>query len=275
MIKLLKLIFKTAFLLIIIASLIFGYARLIEPYRLECRKISLSEKETAAICPFTIVLFGDTQFGFDYDCSHFEEVISMINSQEPDLIIFTGDLIDDLNTYTGDISEISSMLTRLSANFGKFAVYGNHDYALSGEAVYRKIMENGGFTVLENESFFLPELNVAVHGIDDCLIGFGDPSFLQYASEDCFNLVLCHEPDIFNELSDYSISLMLSGHTHGGQVRIPFYTDSFLPTYGKIYVSGLYESAGSFLYVTKGIGTTKLPLRFRAVPEVTVITVGQ
>ena len=66
---------------------------------------------------------------------------------------------------------------------------------------------------------------------------------------------------------------MLSGHTHGGQVRLPFFTSQFLPTHGEKYVSGLFDKNGSFLFVTKGIGTTKLPLRFGAVPEVAFIAI--
>ena len=223
--------------------------------------------------PFTIALFGDTHFGFYYDLEHFEEVIEMINEKSPDIIVFTGDLIDDLNTYEGDKAEVSAVLSRLQAKYGKFAVYGNHDYSKTGNPVYADIMEAGGFTVLENEYFYIPELNVTMYGIDDCLIGNGDPSVLLASSVYTFNLVACHEPDIFDEALDYNVSLMLSGHTHGGQVRLPFFTSQFLPTHGEKYVSGLFDKNGSFLFVTKGIGTTKLPLRFGAVPEVAFIAI--
>ncbi len=281
MFKLIKFVFKTALTLIIILSLVFAYAHIIEPFKLDANEIILSADDitasgksvSGASRPFTIALFGDTHFGFYYDLEHFEEVIEMINEKSPDIIVFTGDLIDDLNTYEGDKAEVSAALSRLQAKYGKFAVYGNHDYSKTGSPVYADIMEAGGFTVLENEYFYIPELNVTMYGIDDCLIGNGDPSVLLASSVYTFNLVACHEPDIFDEALDYNVSLMLSGHTHGGQVRLPFFTSQFLPTHGEKYVSGLFDKNGSFLFVTKGIGTTKLPLRFGAVPEVAFIAI--
>lgn len=81
--------------------------------------------------------------------------------------------------------------------------------------------------MLENEYFYIPELNVTMYGIDDCLIGNGDPSVLLASSVYTFNLVACHEPDIFDEALDYNVSLMLSGHTHGGRCACRFSPVSF------------------------------------------------
>ncbi len=281
MFKLIKFVFKTAITLIIILAAVFGYAHMIEPFRLDAHKISISASDitaggktvSGASRSFTVAVFGDTHIGFYYDLEHFEKAIEMINAESPDIIVFTGDLIDDLNTYSEDKEKVSDALRRLTAVYGKFAVYGNHDYSKTGNPVYADIMEAGGFTVLENEYFYIPELNVTMHGIDDCLIGYGNPSVLEAASEYTFNLAVCHEPDIFDQITDYNVSLMLSGHTHGGQVRLPFFTRQFLPPHGEKYVSGIFDNDGSFLYVTKGIGTTKLPLRFGAVPEIAFITI--
>ena len=275
MFRIIKRLFKTAFALIIIAALLLGYAYKIEPYRLRQSEFSLSgEFSKSAARSFTIVLFGDTHFGFCYSPDQFEKAAEKIRLLEPDLIVFTGDLVDDLNTYSGDFSEIEEVLAALPAKYGKFAVHGNHDYALSGKPVYVEIMEAGGFTVLTNETALIPELNTVIYGIDDCLIGNGNPDILLGADARYFNLVLCHEPDFFDAFSSHPISLMLSGHTHGGQVRLPFgLTDRFLPPYGQTYISGLYQNPGCTLYVTNGLGTTKLPLRFGAVPEITVLRI--
>ncbi len=272
-----KKLFKTAFVLIIIGALLFGYAYQIEPYRLRQNEVFLSgDLSKNAGRPFTVALFGDTHFGFHYSLTQFEKAAEKIRLAEPDLIVFTGDLVDDLNTYDGNFSEIEEALAALQAKYGKFAVHGNHDYALSGKPVYTEIMEAGGFTVLSNETVFIPELNTVLYGIDDCLIGHGDPDLLLGTNAQYFNLVLCHEPDFFDTFSSNSISLMLSGHTHGGQVRLPFgLTDRFLPPYGQTYISGLYQEAACALYVTNGLGTTKLPLRFGAVPEVAVLRITQ
>lgn len=137
-------------------------------------------------------------------------------------------------------------------------------------------MTDGGFKVLINETLYLPDYNMNIFGITDCLIGKSDLSILSAAGPDTFNLVICHEPDVFDQLSDRNISLMLSGHTHGGQVNIPIFTERFLPALGTKYVSGIFtavrDNSLNTLYVTKGIGTTKLPLRFMAKPEIAAIT---
>ncbi|MBE6030044.1 MAG: metallophosphoesterase [Clostridiales bacterium] len=259
-------------ILAVIGGGIFAYARLIEPYMLENTEVEISSEGLVPYDDFKVVLFGDTHLGFDYDLEHFDEVVDMINGENPDIIIFTGDLIDDLNIYEGDVSEVSEALSELSAPSGKYAVHGNHDYVRAGNDLYTEIMEAGGFDVLINETLYLPEYNINLFGVTDCLIGDGDVSFLNAAGPYTFNLVLCHEPDIFDWMDDYNVSLMLSGHSHGGQVRIPFYTDKYLPKYGMKYVNGLYEAGENTLYVTKGIGTTKLPLRFMAKPEIVTIT---
>lgn len=259
-----------------------------------------TDNDTASV---KIVLFGDTHLGFNYDLEDLYKVIDKINSQSPDIIVFSGDLIDNLNSYDGDTRLISEALSELSAPGGKYAVHGNHDYELSSNDPYTEIMEAGGFSVLINSSLYLPQYNINVFGITDCLIGSGDPSILTAAGPDTFNLVICHEPDIFDRISDFNATLMLSGHSHGGQVNIPLYTEYFLPALGTKYVNGMFtsyrtngaasqavsasehsespESSEIFersgcsvntLYVTKGIGTTKLPLRFRAKPEIVSIT---
>lgn len=224
--------------------------------------------------PLKIFFFGDTHFGFSYTLEDFEKVIAACDEEDPDLIVFTGDLIDDIKKYHGEFTEISDALNRLDAPLGKYAVFGNHDYGSNGSNAYRKIMTDGGFNLLVNEYDVIEAYNIVIFGIDDCLIGYGDPTVLEAASPDTCNIVLCHEPDIADRIAGYNVSLMLSGHTHGGQVYLPLYTNTYLPSYGEKYVRGLYEiGSGEFpLYVTKGLGTTSMPLRLFAKPETVSIT---
>lgn len=223
--------------------------------------------------PMKIFLFGDTHFGFSYTLEDFEKVIKACDEEQPDLIVFVGDLIDDIKKYPGDITEISDALNRLHAPLGKYAVFGNHDYGSNGSKAYREIMTDGGFRLLVNEYAFLEAYNIVLFGIDDCLIGYGDPDILAAASPDTCNIVLCHEPDIVDRITQYNVSVMLAGHTHGGQVYLPR-TSFYLPAYGEKYIRGLYpiEPGGFPLYVTRGLGTTKLPLRLFAIPEAAFIS---
>jgi len=137
-------------------------------------------------------------------------------------------------------------------------------------------MAAGGFTVLKNEIITIADKNLRIIGIDDVIIGYGDPSVAYKADGNMYNLILCHEPDIIESIMDSNTDYMFSGHTHGGQIRIPYYTEMFLPSYGKTYVKGEYQlnnQCETVLYVNPGLGTTKIPARFGAAPELTYLTI--
>lgn len=270
--KLIKFIFSLVLIVVLVVVLVLGYARFIEP---KLVKVNELEYESTSIKePVTVAIFADTHFGFDYTASDFEKAIDKINANPPDILLFAGDLIDNLSQFAGSTSEISDKLSKLKANDGKYAVFGNHDYGGGAEHKYEDIMENGGFQVLVNESVPFNKYNLRLIGIDDLLIGYGNPAIALNASSNMYNLVLCHEPDIFDKLVGSNTNLMTAGHTHGGQIQIPFYTEQFLPSYGEKYVKGEYTKENITLNVNAGLGTTKLPARFMAVPEITYITIS-
>ena len=272
--RLFKRIVITITILIILGAACIAYSYLIEPDRLHKTSVDVyTEKLNGDI--LKVALFSDIHFGDNYTVSDFEHVIDMINSESPDIIVFAGDFFDDLETFTGDVKDLSEAMGKLSAPLGKYAVFGNHDYSGKSEFSYEKIMSAGGFLVLKNEIINLNDVNLSIVAVDDCLIGYGDVEIVSYTDDTRFNLLLCHEPDVVDDIieNNYNFDLMLSGHTHGGQLRIPVLSHKFLPPLGKRYVSGMYDfDGGRQLYVTKGIGTSFLPLRFNAVPEVCFMT---
>ena len=277
MLRLLKMIFRLLVLLIVAGALLLTYARYIEPRLLVTEEVSIySDRLASGQKELTVAAFADTHFSDYYTTEDFARVVKKINAMEPDLIFFLGDLIDHYDEYEGDPADISAALAKLRASCGKYAVFGNHDYGGGAERHYQDIMEAGGFTVLMNESADLDSLGLTIVGIDDIMIGYGDPAAAAKCRTDSYNILLCHEPDIVTDMTDYDIDLMLSGHTHGGQVRVPFFDwESYLPPYGRVYQRGLYQlenGRGTDLYVTRGIGTTTLPLRFMSLPELTKIT---
>lgn len=269
--------------LILTAFILTGYARFIEPYILTADYMNYSEPlltTTSAATPdagsLKIALFADTHFSEYYTPENFQKVITRINNESPDIVFFLGDLVDEYDTYEGDIKEIERCLADINANIGKYAVYGNHDYGGGMQFKYPDIMEAGGFKLLINESEMLEQYNLCILGIDDMLIGYGDPSAAWSLDSDCCNIVVCHEPDVFDMISDCSIDLMFAGHTHGRQINIKPLQNIISPKLGSKYVKGSFDFSNarqSSLYVTSGIGTTKLPLRFGMVPEVNIITV--
>lgn len=280
MLKYIKTVFELFILVLILITIAFGYARYIEPYNLKSVEVSLDAPKLQLKPEETnlkIAVFSDTHFSEWYTVDDFEKVISTINKQSPDLVFFVGDLIDNFNSYTGEVDTIIDSLSKIEAPLGKFAVYGNHDYGGGAERKYKGIMQAGDFTVLAGEYYAFDDYNLALIGIDDILIGDGSPAIASWGRDDFYNIVLCHEPDVVDNILDYNVNLMISGHTHGGQINIPGYTSKFLPTYGEKYLSGLFEFQNDIntkLYVTSGIGMTKLPIRFLAPPDVTFITLS-
>jgi len=267
---------RIATLLMILVLAVLGYARYIEPFMLEVNDVIVESPRIAGGAEnLKIVVFGDTHFGDYYSTGDFDKVVDAISKAEPDLVVFTGDLIDHYNAYYEDDSVISGKLSKIEAPLGKIAVFGNHDYGGGAEYKYQAIMEAGGFKVLKNEYFGMNELNIGIIGIDDVIIGYGDPSAASWGRPDYFNIVVAHEPDLVDEVLDYNADLMISGHTHGRQVNLNFFDDYVLPPYGQKYIQGLYEfenERDTRLYVNSGIGMTKLPFRFLSPPELTCIT---
>lgn len=210
--------------------------------------------------------------------------IEQINRMQPDAVLLTGDFV----TYEitpRRLSERSAwqcaeMLSELKCP-QRYAILGNHDHWLSGTEVARALRANG-IPVLINS--YLPiERNgsrIWLAGIDDPLCGRPDPDKAIPASirriEGQPLIVMCHAPDYADKLLAHpagkSIGLMLSGHTHGGQVRFPFVGALDLPPGGRKYVEGLFRLGSMQLYVNRGIGTVGVPFRFRCPPEITAFS---
>lgn len=265
-------------LLLVIAApfLLAGYARYVEPYMLITRTVTVEATKHVPEC--TIVFFSDTHFGKDYSEKNVERIVKRINRSEPDLVIFGGDFLDNYarDREELDLEYIGAELSKIEASYGKFAVWGNHDYGGGAVRVYQELMTDGGFQVLENESCLIEELNMKVFGYDDYLLGRTEESLYQIQSQ-YFNLIAAHEPVVANLIENTGDNLLLTGHTHGGQVGIPAIREKVIPKGSGGYAKGLYtkEEIGTKsslqMFVSSGIGTTLYPIRFLNVPEIVEI----
>lgn len=274
-----KKIFSFIFIIIFIVFSALIYARFIEPNLLTVRYENMSSSllnEDAD--KLKILLFSDTHISSHFDENDLKRAVERINEEAADIVVFGGDLIDEFNTYENkdNINEIWEILSEIKAPSGKYAVYGNHDYGGGAERVYAQIMENSGFMLLKNEKIQLNDYNINIIGMDDSIFGDYDRETITgMLDKDRCNIVLSHEPDVIDFLLEYDADLFLSGHSHGGQINLPF-LDS-LPLLAKKYTRGLY-SFDNFrqtkLYVNIGLGTSQIPMRFMAVPELTVITLN-
>lgn len=253
------------------------YSIYIEPkwIRVKNHTITLDKTNGQAI---KIVQFSDTQLGEFFSLKQLEEVVDKINETSPDIVIFTGDLIDNASNYS-DIDKIPRILSKIKATYGKYSIYGNHDYGGGGVRYYSSIMTESGFKILKNSSASLKiaSTNIKLFGADDNLMSRYDlNSTLKGISSKDINLLLIHEPDIIDDFKDYPIDLAFAGHSHGGQVRIPFYGPLKSNVLAEKYTHGFYtidNKRKTKLYVNTGLGNTKLPFRFGNIPEITVFTI--
>jgi uncharacterized protein len=255
------------------------YAHQIEPRLLRVSSHTIKHASIPrSFDGFKIIQFSDTHLGFQYDLDQFKKLLSQINNLKPDVIFFTGDLMDAPNQYPY-AEEIIPLLKNLHAPFGKFSIYGNHDHGGYGSDIYKNIMELSEFKLLLNDSNEIKMLDgssIFVMGVDDAMLG--RPNF-QATTEKVpdsspYKILLSHAPDLADEAAKYGVHLQLSGHSHGGQIQIPFMGALITPPYAKKYREGFYEIKTSeyplTLYVNRGIGTTRLPFRFFSKPELTV-----
>jgi predicted MPP superfamily phosphohydrolase len=206
-----------------------------------------------------------------------EELIEKINKIKADIIFFTGDLMDEPNKYS-EANQIPPLLQKIEAPMGKFAIYGNHDHGGYGSDIYKSIMEEAGFILLLNENRKIEVSGSSIHviGIDDAMLGRPDIKLAaENIAEPSYKILLSHAPDLADGASSFGIQLQLSGHSHGGQIKIPFFGALVKPPYAERYHEGFYEIGSQeplTLYVNRGLGTTRLPFRFLSRPEMTVFT---
>lgn len=259
----------TIFLIIIVG--LFVYARYIEPQMMMVR---YEEFEADIDEEIRIALFSDTHFGDDYSQEKIEEIVQQINESEPDIVVFTGDFFDNYSEDKDilDLDYLTQELLKIEAP--AYACEGNHDVGGGAEFMFEEFMENAGFTVLTNENLYLKEYGINLVGLEETF--FNDPSAgIEYLSETEYNLVLIHQADFTEEFPDGLTGLVLAGHSHGGQIYIPFITDMILPEGTKNFRKGFFEGAASGgtmdVYVTSGLGTTAIPMRFLNVPEIVII----
>jgi predicted MPP superfamily phosphohydrolase len=181
-------------------------------------------------------------------------------------------LFDNYAKYAHE-EEIIQKLKEMTATVGKYAVWGNHDYGGGAGHIYERVMNRGGFEVLTNAGETLPLPNgkkLFIGGLDDSLLGnpFVEAT-LSYRDRYDYSVLLTHEPDVADKFVGTNTQLVLAGHSHGGQVRLPFY--QVKNVLAEKYVRGLYElSDHTQLYVNTGLGTTAIHARFGVPPEISV-----
>jgi uncharacterized protein len=268
---LLALLFLLAFLAL--------WAFVIEPSRLVLRETRI----TLPSCPeslkgLRIAVFSDLHAGSPYITTEkIRRIVDTTNAAQPDLILLPGDFVIQ-GVPGGRFMEpevMASALKGLRARFGVFATLGNHDWWYNGPRVKRSL-ENAGITVLENDAAMIERDGAAIWmaGIGDKWEGNPDiASALARVNDGAPIIALTHNPDIFPSIPA-RVALTVAGHTHGGQVALPIIGRPIVPSdYGERYAVGHIVEGSKHLFVTSGIGTSILPVRFRVPPEISLLTI--
>jgi predicted MPP superfamily phosphohydrolase len=195
------------------------------------------------------------------------------NRRAPDLAVVTGDMVTSGTDFYEDVAEV---IGALRAKFGVFASMGNHDYfGAEGEPLV-SMLRARGVGVLRNEGVVIERdgAKLWLAAIDDTWTRRDDIArAMEHRPEGVTSVLLAHDPNRFDAAADAGANVVLSGHTHGGQVGVPFlYRIANLASFGYRYNVGLYQRGRSVLYVHPGLGTTGPPMRLGVPPEVAILT---
>lgn len=253
---------------------VYGYARFAEPSWLDLVHVDLPlQKLPDAFSDFTIAQLSDLHFGPLTPLSCIEGAIDTVASLNADLIVITGDIVSRVSE--GEPDMIVQTLSRLRAPEGVHAILGNHDWWVGAGAV-REALRRAGVNVLSNQHVVLHRdgQSLVLAGLDDVWCGKHDlTAALRGTPADAAILALVHEPDYADMVAeDPRVIAQLSGHSHGGQVRVPFYGGVWYPSWAHKYPRGLYQIGDMTLYTNRGIGMVSHKIRFACRPEVTQFT---
>jgi uncharacterized protein len=226
--------------------------------------------------PVKVALIADIHVqGPDMPPERLARIVEQVNALRPDLVLIAGDFVGDrsLSTRSYSMAETVAPLAGLRARLGTIAVLGNHEYWRNGEEA-RTALTRVGIRVLANQAVQAGPL--AIGGLDDQVTGHNrdNQTYAAMRALSGARVLLSHSPDPFATLPP-DIGLMLAGHTHCGQIRLPLYgplrTDS---AYGNRYACGFIEQNGRRLIVTAGLGASIMPLRLLAPPDIWLVTIG-
>ena len=261
-----------------------AYSQFIEPHRLTITRLELPIPGLPEVYDgFRIAQLSDFHCGDYTSAADIAAVVKLTNSLQPDMAAITGDFVtahsmDRKPPVTDPVFthavECARVLSALSAPEGIFGCFGNHDNAVD-ERYIAEVFASFGMSLLSNENRSIQRQGkrLWIAGIEDGI--FGTPDLAQTfrgipPSEPV--IMLAHEPDLADDIAKRPVALQLSGHSHGGQIRLPLFGAPYLPALAQKYPFGYYRVQNMHLYTNRGIGTIFLPYRFNAPPEITLIT---
>ena len=264
---------KKFIIILVIIILILGlgllYSRFIATSGLKVKEYKVvNNKITDSYHGLKIIHLSDIHYNSTINEKELNNIVDKVNEIKPDIVVLTGDLIDERLSYDKDI--IINCLSKIEAKLGKFAVSGNHDIPLDD---YNYIIKESGFTSLDNKYELIysktsEPIIISGIGYGDEDIGIKTEQYDKYISElkaddikPIYSILLVHEPDTVDNLDLNKYDLVLAGHSHGGQVRIPFIGKLYTPEGAKKYYDEYYKLNNTDLYISSGLGTSMYKFR--------------
>lgn len=253
------------------------YSALIEPELLRVETVQLKLKRLSkALSGLRIAQISDIHMGGWMNAERLQHVADVVLAQKPDILFITGDFVTGRGLTDGtehSIKDLADVLTPLAKAIPSFAVLGNHDYWTDAQAV-RGLLTTCGITDLTNAVYTWTRGGDRLHlcGVDDVWVGEARlEEVIAQLDDESAAILLAHEPD-FADTSAITerFDLQVSGHSHGGQVVIPFFGPPILPYLGNKYPAGLYRVGNMFQYTNRGVGMLNPAVRFNCRPEITL-----
>lgn len=248
--------------------LLIAWSTLVEPNLLVVKKYDIKNADLKGL---KIVFVADFHTKTNQE-EQLKKVIKKINAQNPDLILSAGDFVNGHNSQsTLPIEKIAKNLATLKSKYGIYTVLGNHDWWQDGEKITKELEKNN-IKVLANSNSKIKwgAKTIYIAGVEGLYTRTPD---IKKALNSINSpvILLTHSPDVFPKVPQ-TVDLTLAGHTHGGQIRFPFFGALVVPSnFGEKYAQGLIKENNKIMIVTKGVGTSIFPIRFNCFPEIVLI----
>lgn len=270
-----KLILKIVLIFITIILFFIFYMHFIGTKGLQVREYKVESKMLPdSFHGFKVVHFSDLHYLTTVHEKEINEIVDKINELKPDLVVFTGDLIDYEKTPTQkQLNNLIKSLNKIDATTGLYAIKGNHDYINDN---FEKVFNETNFKIIDNSYeliYYKGNTPIMLTGVgsileEDCDI---DKAFSYDKEDNLYTISLLHEPDVIdNIVSKYNVDLALAGHSHNGQIRLPGIGALLTVEEGKNYPNKEYKIGNTKLYVSGGIGTSMYEFRFFNRPSISL-----
>lgn len=256
--------------ILLIIGLIIIYSRYIATTGIQIKEYSvINNKIPKSFKGFKIVHFSDLKYGSTTDQKYLKKLVNKINELNPDIIIFTGDLITSNYKLTdNDKKSIIENLNKLDPKIDIYSIRGDNDI----NETYNSIITQTKIIEINNLNkliYYKGDTPIMLIGLDDSINGNQslDMAF-NYEENNYYKILITHEPDTYEKIKDKKIDLFLAGHSLNGQVRLPFIGSVYTPTGAKKYYDSKYKIDNTEIYISNGLGTSKIPYRLNNRPSI-------